>query len=90
MLAAMEPPRISFPCAYPIKVMMQARGEVRAAVDTVIERHGTPGVAGAARERASAQGNFIGVTYTIDARDLKHIEALFAELKAVAGVLMVL
>jgi putative lipoic acid-binding regulatory protein len=86
----MDPPRLAFPCAYPIKVMMRAEAQVRAAVDRVVERHSEPGVAGAARERASGQGNFVGVTYTIEARDPGHIAALFTDIKDIEGVLMVL
>jgi putative lipoic acid-binding regulatory protein len=41
-------------------------------------------------ERPSGQGNFAGLTYTIEARDEAHIAGLFADLKGIPGVLMVL
>ena len=44
----------------------------------------------AATVRHSAQGNFSGVTYTIQARDAEQIAALFADIKDLPGVLMVL
>jgi uncharacterized protein len=81
---------LTFPCAYPIKVMMRASAEPRAHVDAVIGRHAGAAVAAAATERSSAQGNFRGVTYTIQARDSQHIAAIFADLKDIPGVLMVL
>lgn len=91
MLLAMSGPELlTFPCAYPIKVMMRASAEPRAHVDAVIGRHAGAAVAAAATERSSAQGNFRGVTYTIQARDSQHIAAIFADLKDIPGVLMVL
>lgn len=81
---------LTFPCDYPIKVMLRAGEELREHVDAVVASHADASVIGAATERPSAQGNFVGVTYTIRARDAEHIAALFADLKKVAGVLMVL
>ena len=84
------PEPLTFPCAYPIKVMMRADAELRASVDAIVGRHADAGVVAAATLRQSAQGNFSGVTYTIQARDAQHIAALFADLKDIPGVLMVL
>jgi putative lipoic acid-binding regulatory protein len=86
----MDAPRLEFPCDYPIKVMIRAGEEVRLHVDAVMDRHGGAGTAERASLRPSAQGNFAGITYTIVARDEAHIAALFADLKSVPGVLMVL
>jgi uncharacterized protein len=85
-----DPERIEFPCAYPIKVMMRADPLLRERVDAVVGRHADAAVAAAASVRQSAQGNFSGVTYTIQARDEGHIAALFAELREIQGVLMVI
>jgi putative lipoic acid-binding regulatory protein len=91
MLAVMTTPELlSFPCAYPIKVMMRAGAEPRAHVDAVFGRHAGAAVTAAATERSSAQGNFRAVTYTIQARDAQHIAELFADIKDIPGVLMVL
>lgn len=81
---------LSFPCDYPIKVMLRAGEELRERVDAVIASHADATVIASATERPSKQGNFIGVTYTIRARDPAHIAALFADLKDIPGVLMVL
>ena len=82
--------RLEFPCAYPIKVLMRADAGLRESVDAAVGRHAGPAVAAAAQARQSAQGNFSGVTYTIQARDERHIAELFAELREIPGVLMVL
>ena len=91
MLRAVDTPKLlTFPCAYPIKVMMRAEVSVRAAVDEVMARHAEAEAITSATERPSAQGNFRAVTYTIHARDEEHIAALFSDLKNVIGVFMVL
>ena len=82
--------RLEFPCAYPIKVLMRADAGLRERVDDIVGRHAGPPVVAASTARQSAQGNFNGVTYTIHARDEQHIAALFAELREIPGVLMVL
>jgi putative lipoic acid-binding regulatory protein len=81
---------LSFPCDYPIKVMLRAGEELRERVDAIVARHADATVIASATARASAQGSFTGVTYTIRARDAGHIAALFADLKDIPGVLMVL
>jgi putative lipoic acid-binding regulatory protein len=91
MLRAVDTPKLlTFPCAYPIKVMMRADEAVRARVNEVLARHAEATAIATATERPSAQGNFRAVTYTIHARDEQHIAALFAELKNIDGVLLVL
>jgi len=84
------PDRIEFPCDYPIKVLMRADAGLREQVDAAIGRHAGAQVTAAAQARQSAQGNFHGVTYNIQARDEQHIAGLFAELRDIPGVLMVL
>ena len=84
------PESLIFPCSYPIKVVMRADAQLRAAVDAIFVRHADAAVVAAATTRQSAQGNFSGVTYTIQARDAPHIAALFADLREIPGVLMVL
>ncbi len=91
MLPGMTSPELlTFPCDYPIKVMLRAGAGPRAHVDAVMARHAGAAVSAAATARPSAQGNFSAVTYTIRARDPQHIAALFADLKEIDGVLMVL
>jgi len=86
----MDEPKIQFPCAYPIKVMVRADPGTRAHVDAVLARHAGPQVIESVAERPSGQGNFAGLTFTIEARDEAHIAGLFADLKTISGVLMVL
>jgi uncharacterized protein len=84
------PPRVSFPCAYPIKVMVRAEEGVRTHIDAIIERHAGPLDLAAVTERPSAQRHFIGITYVIEAQSEAHIAQLFAALKLCPQVLLVL
>lgn len=84
------PPRLSFPCDYPIKVMVRAEQGVRERIDAIIERHAGPLDLSGVTERPSAQQRFLALTYVIRATGEPQIAELFAALKACPQVLMVL
>jgi len=85
-----EPPLLSFPCDYPIKVMVRAEEGVRAHIDAILERHAGPLDLSSVTERASAQQHFLSLTYVIRATGEPQIAELFAALKGCPQVLMVL
>jgi putative lipoic acid-binding regulatory protein len=86
-----EPPeQLSFPCDYPIKVMVRAEEGVRIQVDAIFQRHTTPFDPSGVVERPSAQKNFIGLTYVIRATSAEQIAQLFADLKLCPQVVLVL
>lgn len=85
-----EPRLLQFPCRYPIKVMVRAGASIRAQLDAIVARHAGTLAPDDISERPSAQQNYAGITYQITARDEAQIAALFAELKALPGVIMVL
>jgi len=84
------PPRLSFPCAYPIKVMVRADPGVRGEVDRIVEQHAGPFDPRSVTERSSAQNRFLGITYVIRATSEAQIAALFGALKLCPQVLLVL
>ena len=84
------PERLSFPCDYPIKVMVRATDGVRAQLDEIFERHAAPLDLSAVVERPSAQKNFLGITYVIRASSADQIAQLFAALKLCPDVLLVI
>jgi uncharacterized protein len=84
------PERLSFPCDYPIKVMVRVEDGVRGHIDAVVERHAGPLDLAAVTERPSAQGNFLGITYVIRATSQDQIARLFAALKLCPQVMLVL
>ena len=84
------PPRLQFPCDYPIKVMVRAEAGVREQVDEIVQRHAGPLPPESVTERSSAQNRFKGITYVIHAQGEAQIAALFGALKECSAVLMVL
>ena len=89
-MAAQTPPKIEFPCDYPVKVLGRSVPEFRPAVTAVIERH-APGFP---RERisvrASRQGRFTALTFHITATGKPQLRAIHMELMATGLVQMVI
>lgn len=85
-----ESPRLTFPCDYPIKVMVRAEQGVRMHIDAILERHAGPLDLSAVTERPSARQRFLALTYVIRATGEPQIAELFADLKRCPQVLMVL
>lgn len=84
------PPKIEFPCRYPVKVMGVAGNAFRSATISIFEKH-----TGAVTEtdisiRASNGGNYEALTFTITANGEEHLQAIFADLKDHPLVRMVL
>jgi putative lipoic acid-binding regulatory protein len=89
-MTAETPERVTFPCDYPIKVMVRADPGVRSQVDAIVERHAGPVDLSAVTERSSAQNRFMGITYVIRATSEAQIATLFEALKLCPQVLLVL
>jgi putative lipoic acid-binding regulatory protein len=86
----MEPERISFPTAYPIKVVARAGTDLRTALDGVFERHFGPLPADCVTLRSSAQSNFLALTYVVIVQNEAQLTALNDELRSMEAVIMVL
>ena len=85
-----EPPRIEFPCDYPVKVMGRMVPHFESVVIEVFERH-DPGFS---RERISIkrsrEGTFVSVTIFITATGKPQLEALHRDLLSTGLVSMVI
>tara|TARA_R110000823_G_scaffold119998_4_gene244269 strand:- start:9948 stop:10217 length:270 start_codon:yes stop_codon:yes gene_type:complete len=85
-----EPPRITFPCDYPVKVLGRSSAEFREVVLEVFERH-APGFDQARVSiRDSRKGTFAALTVTIIATGPEQLQALHADLLATGHVKMVI
>ena len=86
----MQPPKIEFPCEYPISVVGESAEDFHALVVDIVERH-APGFA---RERItlvpSRGGKYLSVRVVIEASGEAQLQALFAELKGTGRVHAVL
>lgn len=89
-MASETPPKISFPCDYPIKVMGYAGEELFSHVMAVMHCHDPAFDASRVSVRDSRNGRFQSITATITATGAIQLEAIFADLKTSTQVQMVL
>lgn len=83
-------PGLEFPCRYPVKAMTVSGEAARDQVVSALAAHAEFSEARDVRLRASRNGNFQSITVTLEARSRSHLEALYAELRALDVVKMVL
>ncbi|MEE4361866.1 MAG: DUF493 domain-containing protein [Pseudomonadales bacterium] len=85
-----EPPRIEFPCRYPIKVMGANDEDFVELVFDVHRRHAPAVTRADLSVRESRGGRWVAVTVVIEAEHPEQIEAIFTDLKATGRVELVL
>ena len=89
-MSQQEPPKIEFPCDYPIKVIADNHDEARGLVMDVMQRHAAPLAENCVSERLSREGRFMSMTITITATGVDQLESIHVDLKATGVVKMVL
>ncbi|MAY39997.1 MULTISPECIES: HP0495 family protein [Spongiibacter] len=89
-MSQQEPPKIEFPCDYPIKVIADNHDEARGLVMDVMQRHAAPLAENCVSERLSREGRFMSMTITITATGVEQLESIHVDLKATGVVKMVL
>lgn len=89
-VAENEPPKIEFPCDYPIKVLGRQNANYRTTVLEVFTRHAPGFDAELITERVSRKGSFVSLTITITATGPAQLDALHKDLIATGVVQMVL
>lgn len=85
-----EPPKIEFPCDYPVKVLGRNVSEFQVLVLEIFERHAPGFDRKAINVRDSRKGNFLSMTVVITATGPEQLEALHQDLRATGIVQMVL
>lgn len=83
-------PRIEFPCRYPVKVMGEAHELFYIEVLAVFRQHAPEVTEEHVTMRPSAKGNFVALTIEIEATGVDQLANLFADLKKLAAVKLVL
>ena len=81
---------LKFPTEFPIKVMGRHDSNLRELTQGIVERHAGPLDVASIRSRASSDGNFLSVTYVVQATSREQLDALYRELTACESVLMAL
>ncbi|MEZ5573396.1 MAG: DUF493 family protein [Halioglobus sp.] len=85
-----EPPKIEFPCDYPIKVLGRSSAAFESVIIEVFERHAPGFDQQSIAARASSKGTFTALTITITATGTEQLEALHQDLLATGHVTMVI
>jgi uncharacterized protein len=80
---------LEFPCAFPIKVMGRSNSGFEATALTIVRRHVAGFDTRQMRSVASRQGNYLSVTFTIQATSREQLDNLYRELSACEELLMV-
>lgn len=89
-MSEQEPPKIEFPCAYPIKVLGRSVPEFETAVLEVFERHAPGFEEESIVWKASSKGTFTSVTITITATGEPQLVSLHQDLMDTGLVQMVI
>jgi hypothetical protein len=77
-----EPPKIEFPCAYPIKVLGRACEALAPTVIEIFERHAPGFDQTTITTKVSRAGTFVSMTITIEAQGPSQLQALHQDLVA--------
>jgi len=85
-----DPPKIEFPCLYPIKIIGVASTEFEADVVAVVERHAGKISSDLIELQVSKKNTYVSVRITIAATGVDQLQNLFDELKTLESVKMVL
>ncbi len=85
-----EPPRIEFPCDYPIKVLGRSVDHLESTVVEIFERHAPGFDQETISIRSSSKGTFTSITIIITATGREQLEALHQDLLATGLVQMVI
>lgn len=81
---------IEFPCQFPIKIMGPATDEFMGDIRAIVDRHSPNLPESAWKIRASAQGNFVGMTVTVAAVSQSQLDAIYHGITAHPDVKMCL
>ena len=89
-MSEQEPPRIEFPCSYPIKVMGDSAPDFKDFVVEVMTKHAGSISDNDVSIRDSSKGSFQSVTVTITATGIEQLTLIHQELTLSSRVKMVL
>jgi hypothetical protein len=85
-----QPPKIEFPCDYPIKVLGRSGLDLMEVIVEVFERHDPGFDRAAVSVRDSSKGTFTAITIVITATGPDQLSALHEDLLATGRVQMVI
>ena len=86
----MTDPKITFPCDYPIKVVGDVTPEFHVQVCDVVARHDPAMTTDKISQKTSRKGNFVSISFMLVAQSKQQLDELFADLKKIEAVRLVL
>ena len=86
----MEPPKIEFPCDYPIKVIGESRDGLLEVIVEIAQRHDPAVSHERVQMRPSRNGNYHAITISFWATGEGQLKRLFEDLKTCDAVRLVL
>ncbi|MBL4572239.1 MAG: DUF493 domain-containing protein [Gammaproteobacteria bacterium] len=86
----MDPPKIEFPCDYPIKIIGVASIEFQAEIVTIVEKHAGEISSDLIELQVSKKNTYVSVRIIITATGVDQLQRLFDDLKTHESVKMVL
>lgn len=89
-MSQQEPPKIEFPCAYPIKVLGLNTDDFETVIIEVFHRHAPGFDSDTVLIKKSGKGTFSSLNITITATGPKQLDALHKDLLATGLVKMVI
>lgn len=89
-MSEQEPPKIEFPCDYPVKVLGRSVPHFELTILEIFERHAPGFPRHRMSSKASREGTFISLTILITATGESQLEALHTDLLATGLVQMVI
>lgn len=90
MSSCAEPPKIEFPCDYPIRIIGDADPDYQARMEAILEKQEVEYDRNSIQLKPSGKGGFLSMRVTIIATGKPQLEALFTALKQSGIVRMVL
>ena len=81
---------LTFPCEFPIKIMGRTQDGFAQSIVKVVQKHAPDFEAATLEMRASAAGNYLSLTCTVNATSRTQLDELYRELTSHPMVAMVL
>lgn len=81
---------LEFPCAFPVKIMGEAKDGFADAMLEIVLRHAPDFVPASMEMKASSAGKYVSLTCTITATSQEQLDALYREISAHPMVSMAL
>ena len=85
-----DPPRIEFPCDYPIKVIVQSEPGIEDTIFEIVQRHDKRLSLADLSQMPSKKGTYVSLRFGFWATGKTQLDQLFEDLKQCEAVRMVL